>query len=196
MLSIEAVTLNGKDGKVTTTGNLKEVMKESITVAEMLIKSRSNQFGIDYEELKTKQIHVHVPEGAIPKDGPSAGAAMVTAIISALSEIPVHADVAMTGEVNLRGKVTAIGGVKEKLLGAMRGGIKTVKIPEENEKDLADVPDKIKKGLKIIPVKTIEEVFAHALSRQPEPIDGDSVKELGEISSKTAENKAEDVIRH
>ncbi|MAM34299.1 MAG: endopeptidase La [Micavibrio sp.] len=196
MLSIEAVTLNGKDGKVTTTGNLKEVMKESITVAEMLIKSRSNQFGIDYEELKTKQIHVHVPEGAIPKDGPSAGAAMVTAIISALSEIPVHADVAMTGEVNLRGKVTAIGGVKEKLLGAMRGGIKTVLIPEENEKDLADVPDKIKKGLKIIPVKTIEEVFAHALSRQPEPIDGDSVKEIGEISSKTAENKAEDVIRH
>jgi len=120
----------------------------------------------------------------------------VTAIISALSEIPVHADVAMTGEVNLRGKVTAIGGVKEKLLGAMRGGIKTVLIPEENEKDLADVPDKIKKGLKIIPVKTIEEVFAHALSRQPEPLNGDSVKEIGEISSKTAENKAEDVIRH
>lgn len=196
LLSIEAVTMQGKDAKVTTTGNLKEVMKESITVAEMLIKSRAHQFGLDYEKLKEQQIHVHVPEGAIPKDGPSAGAAMVTAIISALTDIPVHKTVAMTGEVNLRGHVTAIGGLKEKLLGALRGGIKTVLIPEDNEKDLAEVPDKVKKGLKIIPVSTIEEVLAQALLDIPKPKDDDSVKEIDKISSKTAENKAEDVIRH
>ncbi len=196
LLSIEAVTMQGKDAKVTTTGNLKEVMKESITVAEMLIKSRSHQFGLHYDELKMKQIHVHVPEGAIPKDGPSAGAAMVTAIISALTDIPVHKTVAMTGEVNLRGHVTAIGGLKEKLLGALRGGIKTVLIPKENEKDLADVPDKVKKGLRIIPVSTIEEVLAQALLHLPEAIDPDSVKEIEEIASKTAENKGEELIRH
>ncbi len=196
LLSIEAVAMRGKDAKVTTTGNLKEVMKESITVAEMLIKSRSSQFGLHYEDLKKQQIHVHVPEGAIPKDGPSAGAAMVTAIISALTEIPVHKTVAMTGEVNLRGHVTAIGGLKEKLLGALRGGIKTVLIPKDNEKDLADVPDNVKKGLKIIPVSTIEEVLAQALLDIPKPLDPDSVKEIDEISSKTAENKGEDVIRH
>ena len=121
---------------------------------------------------------------------------MVTAIISALTDIPVHKTVAMTGEVNLRGHVTAIGGLKEKLLGALRGGIKTVLIPEDNEKDLAEVPDKVKKGLKIIPVSTIEEVLAQALLDIPKPKDDDSVKEIDKISSKTAENKAEDVIRH
>ncbi len=196
ILSIEAVTMNGKDGKVTTTGNLKDVMKESITVAEMLIKSRAVQFGISFEELKEKSIHVHVPEGATPKDGPSAGAAMTTAIISALTDIEVHRDIAMTGEINLRGYVTAIGGLKEKLLAALRSGIKTVLIPKENEKDLADVPDKVKKNLEIIPVNTIEEVLMHALLRMPEPLSEEDSPKSEQIPSKTAENKGKDVIHH
>ncbi len=196
LLSIEAVNLPGKDGKVTTTGNLKDVMKESITVAEMLIRARAVQFGIDFEKLKERQIHVHVPEGAVPKDGPSAGAAMVTAILSSLTDIAIHKDVAMTGEVNLRGNVTAIGGVKEKLLGALRGGIKKVLIPEDNVKDLAEIPDKIKKELEIVSVKTIEEVLTHALVDVPKPLEGDSVNKMDEISSKTAENKEKNVIHH
>jgi ATP-dependent Lon protease len=193
LLSVEAVTMPGKDGKVSTTGNIKEVMKESITVAEMLIKSRAAQLGIDYSKLNERSIHVHVPEGATPKDGPSAGAAMVTAIVSALTEIDVRRDVAMTGEVNLRGYVTAIGGLKEKLLAALRGGIKTVLIPHENVKDLPEIPDKVKKGLEIIPVRTIEEVLNVALVRMPEPFLG---KETPEIPPKTAENKGDEVIRH
>ena len=193
LLSVEAVTMPGKDGKVSTTGNIKEVMKESITVAEMLIKSRAAQLGIDYSKLNERSIHVHVPEGATPKDGPSAGAAMVTAIVSALTEIDVRRDVAMTGEVNLRGYVTAIGGLKEKLLAALRGGIKTVLIPHENVKDLAEIPDKVKKGLEIIPVRTIEEVLNVALVRMPEPFLG---KETPEIPPKAAENKGDEVIRH
>jgi len=196
LLPIEAVTTPGKDGKVSTTGNIKDVMKESITVAEMLMKSRAAQFGIDYEDLKTKNIHVHVPEGAVPKDGPSAGAAMVTAIISTLSGIEVRRDLAMTGEVNLRGYVTAIGGVKEKFLGAIRGGIKTVLIPKDNEKDLADIPDNIKKALEIIPVNTIEEVLSHALIRLPEPISEKKDGKIDEIGGKSAENKEKDVIHH
>jgi ATP-dependent Lon protease len=196
LLSIEAVTMPGKDGKVSTTGNLKEVMKESITVAEMLIKSRAAQFGIDYERLKELNIHVHVPEGATPKDGPSAGAAMTTAIISSLTGIEIRKDIAMTGEINLRGYVTAIGGLKEKLLAAMRGGIKKVLIPIENEKDLVDIPDKVKKGLEIVPVNTIEEVLGHALIRLPEPISTEKSPKMDEISPDSAENKGETVIRH
>lgn len=170
LLSIEAVTMPGKDGKVSMTGNLKDVMKESITVAEMLIKSRAQKIGVDYERLKELNIHVHVPEGATPKDGPSAGAAMTTAIVSALTGIEVRRDVAMTGEVNLRGYVTEIGGLKEKLLAALRGGIKRVLIPEGNAKDLAEIPANVKKGLEIIPVSKIEDVFAYALTRVPEPL--------------------------
>lgn len=196
LLSIEAVTMPGKDGKVTTTGNLKDVMKESITVAEMLMKSRAAQFGIDYEALKEKNIHVHVPEGATPKDGPSAGTAMTTAIISALTGIEVKKDIAMTGEINLRGYVTAIGGLKEKLLAAMRGGITKVLIPQENEKDLADIPDKVKKGLEIVPVNSIEEVLSHALIRLPEPISEEKSPKIDEISQDSAENKEDSVIRH
>ncbi len=195
MLSIEAVTMPGKDGKVTTTGNLKEVMKESITVAEMLIKSRANRFGIDFEKLKETNVHVHVPEGATPKDGPSAGAAMTTAIISALTGIEVRKDIAMTGEINLRGYVTEIGGLKEKLLAAHRGGIRKVLIPKDNAKDLPDIPDKVKKGLTIVPVNTIEEVLTHALVRIPEPFEPVKDKIDG-ISPETAENKGTDVIRH
>ncbi|MBI1301938.1 MAG: endopeptidase La [Alphaproteobacteria bacterium] len=196
LLSIEAVTMPGKDGKVTTTGNLKDVMKESITVAEMLTKSRAAQYGFDYEELQQKQIHVHVPEGATPKDGPSAGAAMVTAIISSLSNIAIRRDIAMTGEVNLRGNVTAIGGLKEKILAAHRGGIKTVLIPQENEKDLEEIPKNVLKNLEIVPVRTIDEVLSHALLDMPKPLESIKNSELDKISAKTAENSEKNVIRH
>ena len=196
LLSIEAVTMPGKDGKVSTTGNLKDVMKESIVVAEMLTKSRAAQFGIDYEELKETSVHVHVPEGAIPKDGPSAGAAMTLAIISALTGIEVRRDIAMTGEINLRGYVTAIGGLKEKLLAAMRGGITKVLIPKDNEKDLVDIPDKVKKGMEIVPVSTIEEVLSHGLVRMPEPVDLENKGKIDPVSAKSAENKGEGVIHH
>ncbi|NCO03322.1 MAG: endopeptidase La [Alphaproteobacteria bacterium] len=196
LLSIEAVTMPGKDGKVTMTGNLKDVMKESIRVSEMLIKSRAAQFGIDYAALNEKALHVHVPEGATPKDGPSAGAAMTTALISALTGIEIRKDIAMTGEINLRGYVTAIGGLKEKLLAALRGGITKVLIPKDNEKDLADIPDKVKKNLEIVPVNTIEEVLVHALLKMPEPILTEKTAENAPISPETAENKGKDVIHH
>ncbi len=196
LLSVEAVSMPGKDGKVTTTGNIKEVMKESVTVAEMLIKSRAAQYGIDYETLKTMQIHVHVPEGATPKDGPSAGAAMVTAIVSALSGIEIRRDLAMTGEVNLRGNVTAIGGLKEKLLAALRGGITKVLIPADNEKDLAEIPANVIKGMEIVPVRTIDEVLTHALLDMPQPLSDENSDDLAKISSKSTENKGEGVIRH
>ena len=196
LLSIEAVTTPGKDGKVSTTGNLKDVMRESITVAEMLIKSRAYEYGIDYTELQKKSVHVHVPEGAVPKDGPSAGAAMVTAIVSALTDIDIRRDVAMTGEVNLRGYVTAIGGLKEKLLAALRGGIKTVLIPVDNEKDLADIPDNVKKALEIIPVANITQVLSHALIKIPTPISKEKQASSLLASQKTAENKDSDVIHH
>jgi ATP-dependent Lon protease len=196
LLSIEAVTMPGKDCKVSTTGNLKDVMKESITVAEMLTKSRAAAYGLDYESLKERQIHVHVPEGATPKDGPSAGAAMVTAIISALTGIPIRRDIAMTGEVNLRGNVTAIGGLKEKLLAALRGGINKVLIPQDNEKDLEDIPKNVLKNLEIVPVKTIDEVLSHALLDMPTPLKSDKSEEIDEIPAKSTENKGESVIRH
>ncbi|MGH1404896.1 MAG: endopeptidase La [Alphaproteobacteria bacterium] len=196
LLSIEAVSMPGKDGKVSTTGNLKDVMKESITVAEMLIKSRAAQYGIDYDALQKRQIHVHVPEGATPKDGPSAGAAMVTAIVSSLTGIEIHRDIAMTGEVNLRGNVTAIGGLKEKLLAALRGGITKALIPQENEKDLADLPKKLLKEIEVVPVRTIDEVLSHALLDMPTPLESIKSEELDGISSETAENKGESVIHH
>jgi len=196
LLSIEAVTMPGKDGKVSTTGNLKDVMKESITVAEMLIKSRAHEFGIHHDTLKDKSIHVHVPEGAVPKDGPSAGAAMVTAIVSSLTGIEVRRDIAMTGEVNLRGYVTAIGGLKEKLLAAMRGGITTVLIPEDNIKDLEDIPDNVKKAVEIIPVSGISQVLSHALIKKLEPISIENQKDKVNPSQKSAENKDSGVIHH
>ncbi|PCH99154.1 MAG: endopeptidase La [Alphaproteobacteria bacterium] len=196
LLPIEAVTMPGKDGKVSTTGNLKDVMKESITVAEMLIKSRANEFGINYKELKEKALHVHVPEGAVPKDGPSAGAAMVTAIVSSLTGIEIRRDIAMTGEVNLRGYVTAIGGLKEKLLAALRGGIAKVLIPADNEKDLADIPDNVKKALEIVPVSNITQVLSHALIKMPEPISFENQGDTQKSGSKPTENKDSGVIRH
>lgn len=196
LLSIEAVTMSGKDGKVTTTGNLKDVMKESIKVAEMLIKSRAESLGIDSEELKDKSIHVHVPEGATPKDGPSAGAAMVTAIVSALTDIEVRKDIALTGEINLRGYVTAIGGLKEKLLAALRSGTKKVLIPKDNEKDLVDIPKRVKKDIEIVPVNTIDEVLSHLLVRLPTPITEKEGGKSDDFSSKSQENREEGVIRH
>ncbi|HRC27063.1 MAG TPA: AAA family ATPase, partial [Alphaproteobacteria bacterium] len=197
LLSIEAVTLPGKDGKVTTTGNLKDVMKESITVAEMLVKSRAASFGIGRKRLMGSNIHVHVPEGATPKDGPSAGAAMTTAIVSALTGIPVRRDIAMTGEINLRGHVTAIGGLKEKLLAALRGGIVKVMIPKENEKDLPEIPASVKKGLEILPVSTIDEVLEQALTLRLTPIEEDEDAPIDTAGAPNgAESMDDEVIRH
>ena len=198
LLPIEAVTMPGKDGKVTYTGNLQDVMKESIVVAEMLIKSRAHIYGIDHEELTKKSIHVHVPEGAVPKDGPSAGAAMVTAIVSALTGIPIRRDIAMTGEVNLRGRVTAIGGLKEKLLSALRAGITQAIIPEENVKDLVDLPPQIKKKMKISPVGKIDEVLMIALEKSPQPIDLSTNIDKATTVDKpeAAENISSSVITH
>lgn len=170
ILTIEAVKMPGK-GKMTPTGNLKDVMKESVSAASSYVKSRSVEFGIEPPVFDKTDIHIHVPEGATPKDGPSAGVAMATAIVSVLTGVPVHKDIAMTGEISLRGRVLAIGGLKEKLLAALRAGVKTVLIPEENEKDLAEIPDNVKKGLKIIPVSTVDEVLAHALTKKLTPIE-------------------------
>jgi ATP-dependent Lon protease len=170
LLSIEAVTVPGK-GRVTATGKLGDVMKESVQAAESYVKSRSYAFGISPNIFERKDIHVHVPEGATPKDGPSAGVAMVTSIVSVLSGIPVRRDIAMTGEITLRGRVLPIGGLKEKLLAALRGGLKTALIPKENEKDLAEIPDNVKRGLTIIPVGTVDELLLHALTKKLVPIE-------------------------
>jgi ATP-dependent Lon protease len=169
LLTIEAVTLPGK-GRVTATGKLGDVMKESVQAAESFVKSRSYAFGIRPPVFEKRDIHVHVPEGATPKDGPSAGVAMVTSIVSVLTGIPVKSDIAMTGEITLRGRVLPIGGVKEKLLAALRGGLKTVLIPAENEKDLAEIPDNVKKGLKIIAVRTVDELLGYALATPLAPL--------------------------
>jgi len=177
LLSIEAVTVPGK-GKVITTGKLGDVMKESIQASESYVKSRSYDFGIRPKVFEKKDMHVHVPEGATPKDGPSAGVAMITAIVSVLTHIPVRRDLAMTGEISLRGRVLPIGGLKEKLLAALRGQIKTVLIPEENVKDLAEIPDNVKKGLEIIPVTTVDEVLKHALTKELTPIEWDESAEV------------------
>ena len=170
LLTIEGVMMPGK-GKMTVTGNLKDVMKESISAAASYVRSRALDYGVKPPLFEKRDIHVHVPEGATPKDGPSAGTAMGTAIISVLTGIPVRRDIAMTGEVTLRGRVLPIGGLKEKLLAALRGGIKTVLIPEENAKDLADIPDNVKNGLEIIPVSRMGEVLKHALLEQPVPVE-------------------------
>ena len=169
LLTIEAALMPGK-GAITTTGSLGDVMKESVAAARTVVRSRARRLGIADEVFEKKDMHIHVPDGATPKDGPSAGAAMTTAIVSALTGIPVRADVAMTGEITLRGEVTAIGGLKEKLLAALRGGIKTVLIPEENAKDLQEIPENVKNGLEIVPVKWIDKVLEVALVRQPTPL--------------------------
>ncbi|ABF63508.1 endopeptidase La [Ruegeria sp. TM1040] len=176
LLSIEALRLPGK-GRMKTTGKLGDVMKESIEAASSYVRSVSPRLGIKPPRFDKWDIHVHVPEGATPKDGPSAGLAMVTSIVSVLTGIPVRKDIAMTGEVTLRGNALAIGGLKEKLLAALRGGIKTVLIPKENEKDLPEIPDNVKEGLEIIPVDHVSEVLKHALVSQPEAIEWDEEAE-------------------
>src|SRR5437868_5701567 len=189
LLTIEAVTVPGK-GKVTATGKLGDVMKESVQAAESYVKSRSIAFGIIPTLFDRKDIHVHVPEGATPKDGPSAGVAMVTSIVSVLTGIPVRRDIAMTGEITLRGRVLPIGGLKEKLLAALRGGLKTVLIPAENEKDLAEIPDNVKRGLKIIPVKTADEVLAHALTKPLTPIEWEEEPVEAPVIPATSEERS------
>jgi ATP-dependent Lon protease len=173
LLTIEAAMVPGK-GVITRTGSLGDVMKESVEAARTVVRSRSHRLGIKDEFFEKKDIHIHVPDGATPKDGPSAGAAMTTAFVSAMTGIPVRCGVAMTGEITLRGEVTAIGGLKEKLLAALRGGIKTVLIPEDNAKDLQEIPENVKNGLEIVPVRWIDKVLEIALERMPTALPEDA----------------------
>jgi ATP-dependent Lon protease len=188
LLQIEALRLPGK-GRMKTTGKLGDVMKESIDAASSYVRSISPEIGFKPPRFETIDIHVHVPEGATPKDGPSAGVAMVTSIVSVLTGIPVRKDIAMTGEVTLRGNVLPIGGLKEKLLAALRGGIKTVLIPDENAKDLTEIPENVKAGLEIIPVSHVKEVLARALIRKPEPIIWDEEAEAAAAQAALAEKR-------
>ncbi|HRK57396.1 MAG TPA: endopeptidase La, partial [Burkholderiaceae bacterium] len=191
LLTIEATVVPGK-GKIIRTGSLGDVMKESVEAARTVVRSRAKRLGITDETFEKVDLHVHLPEGATPKDGPSAGIAMTTAFVSALTQIPVRPDVAMTGEITLRGEVLAIGGLKEKLLAAHRGAIKTVLIPEENVKDLAEIPDNVKNRLEIVPVKWIDKVLEIALERLPVPL-GDEVS--APLAVKGAPPQA-DVLKH
>jgi ATP-dependent Lon protease len=195
LLHIEALRLPGK-GRMKTTGKLGDVMKESIDAASSYVRSISPQIGVKPPVFDKIDIHVHVPEGATPKDGPSAGLAMVTSIVSVLTGIPVRKDIAMTGEVTLRGNALAIGGLKEKLLAALRGGIKTVFIPQENAKDLADIPDNVKQGLDIIPVTHVSEVLKQALTQQPTPIDWDQDAEDAAAAALAKEHADANVAKH
>ncbi|MEM6311567.1 MAG: S16 family serine protease, partial [Pseudomonadota bacterium] len=176
LLNIEALRLPGK-GRMKTTGKLGDVMKESIDAASSYVRSIAPEIGVKPPKFDALDIHVHVPDGATPKDGPSAGLAMVTSIVSVLTGIPVRKDIAMTGEVSLRGNAMPIGGLKEKLLAALRGGITTVLIPQDNAKDLPEIPDNVKEGLTIIPVKHVSEVLERALVRKPEAIEWDEAAE-------------------
>jgi len=193
ILSIEAVTVPGK-GKVTATGKLGDVMKESVQAAESYVKSRAAEFGIKPTIFERKDIHVHVPEGATPKDGPSAGIAMVTSIVSVLTGNPIRRELAMTGEITLRGRVLPIGGLKEKLLAALRAGIKTVLIPSENEKDLAEIPDNVKKGLTIVPVKNVDDVMKLALVKPLTPIEWIESTEVDKVATTASEERG--VVTH
>ncbi len=197
LLTIEAAAMPGK-GVITRTGSLGDVMKESVEAARTVVRSRARMLGIKDEAFEKRDIHIHVPDGATPKDGPSAGAAMTTAFVSALTGIPVRGDVAMTGEITLRGEVTAIGGLKEKLLAALRGGIKTVLIPEENMKDLQEIPDNVKSGLEIVPVKWIDKVLEVALERKPVPLsDEDAAVVVASAAEKSVVGAANaDPLKH
>ena len=196
LLTIEGVMMPGK-GKMTVTGNLRDVMKESISAAASYVRSRAVDFGVEPPVFDRRDIHVHVPEGATPKDGPSAGVAMATAIVSIMTGIPVRRDIAMTGEITLRGRVLPIGGLKEKLLAALRGGLKKVLIPEENAKDLAEIPDAVKNGLEIVPVARMEEVLMHALVSQPTPISWEEpATDVSKRSGSLGEDEASGVRAH
>jgi ATP-dependent Lon protease len=198
LLTIESVAVPGK-GKTTFTGKLGDVMQESIKAAMTVVRRRQARLGIKPGFHEKLDIHIHVPEGATPKDGPSAGIAMTTALVSVLTDIPVRADVAMTGEITLRGEVLPIGGLKEKLLAAHRGGIKTVIIPEENVKDLAEIPDNVKNRLEIVPVKWIDRVLEVALARAPEPLpEEEAVAAPTEATNppEPAADAAAEVVKH
>ncbi|MGH6854501.1 MAG: endopeptidase La [Aestuariivirga sp.] len=188
ILTIEALMMPGK-GKMTVTGNLRDVMKESISAASSYVRSRATSIGVKPPVFDKRDIHVHVPEGATPKDGPSAGVAMVTAIVSVMTGIPVRHEVAMTGEITLRGRILPIGGLKEKLLAALRAGVKKVMIPEENAKDLAEIPDNVKSGMEIVPVARMDDVLKHALVRMPEPIVWDEEAEEAAAAARAAAEK-------
>jgi ATP-dependent Lon protease len=194
LLTIEAVTMPGK-GKTITTGKLGEVMQESIQAALTVVRNRSSKLGVAEDFYQKNDIHIHLPEGATPKDGPSAGIGICTAMVSMLTGIPVRADVAMTGEITLRGEVLVIGGLKEKLLAAHRGGIKTVLIPEENVKDLVEIPDNIKNKLEIVPVKWVDQVLELALERKPEPRKGADDK-VGPIPPVADDQGSSTVVTH
>jgi ATP-dependent Lon protease len=196
LLTIEAAVMPGK-GVISRTGSLGDVMKESVEAARTVVRSRSRRLGIKDELFEKRDIHIHVPDGATPKDGPSAGAAMATAFVSALTGIAVKADVAMTGEITLRGEVTGIGGLKEKLLAAHRGGIKTVLIPEENVKDLQDIPENVKNQLEIVPVKWFDQVLAVALESMPVALPDEEPAKVEEKPAVAAEPAAAgDLLKH
>jgi ATP-dependent Lon protease len=195
LLTLESVMLPGK-GKMNITGKLGDVMQESIQAAASFVRSRAIDFGIKPPLFEKKDIHIHVPEGATPKDGPSAGVGMATSIVSVLTQNPVRKDVAMTGEITLRGRVLPIGGLKEKLLAAHRGGIKTVLIPKENEKDLEEIPDNVKRGLEILPVSTVDEVLATALVNPLVPIEWDEEEEAKKVASKDESSDRDGVVTH
>lgn len=195
LLTIEAAVMPGK-GNIIRTGSLGDVMKESVEAARSVVRSRARRLGIKDEMFEKRDIHIHVPDGATPKDGPSAGIAMTTAFVSALSGIPVRADVAMTGEITLRGEVTAIGGLKEKLLAALRGGTKTVLIPEENVKDLQDIPENAKNSLEIVPVKWIDQVLEIALEKMPEALPEDEAVKADAPKSEVSSTSATDTLPH
>ena len=195
LLSIEAVTLPGK-GKMTITGKLGDVMQESVQAAASYVRSRSIDFGVKPPRFEKTDIHIHVPEAATPKDGPSAGVAMITAIVSVLTQNPVRKDVAMTGEITLRGRVLPIGGLKEKLLAALRGGIKTVLIPQENEKDLAEIPDNVKRGLDVIAVQVVDEVLAHALVNPLVPIEWSEDEIADGVTAESPDEGRDNVVAH
>ena len=193
LLTIESVMLPGK-GKIIRTGKLGDVMLESVQAAESYVKSRAPSFGIKPSLFEKTDIHVHVPEGATPKDGPSAGVAMVTSIVSILTSIPIRRDIAMTGEITLRGRILPIGGLKEKLLAALRGGIKTVLIPQENEKDLADIPDNVKKGMKIIPAAHVDDVLKEALVQPLKPIEWNP--EIDSVGTSSSDDSRGEITTH
>jgi ATP-dependent Lon protease len=194
LLTIEAAVMPGK-GNTIRTGSLGDVMKESVEAARSVVRSRARRLGIRDDVFDKTDIHVHMPEGATPKDGPSAGIAITTALVSALTGIAVRPDVAMTGEITLRGDVLAIGGLKEKLLAALRGGIKTVLIPEENVKDLADIPENVKNRLELIPVKWIDRVLEVALQQPPQPLSDDDNRPAADSSAPATVGRGE-IVKH
>jgi len=195
LLTIEAVMLPGK-GKMTITGKLGEVMQESVQAAASYVRSKALDIGVKPPMFEKRDIHVHVPEGATPKDGPSAGVAMAVTIVSVLTGIPVRKDVAMTGEITLRGRILPIGGLKGKLLAALRGGVKKVLIPIDNEKDLAEIPNNVKKGLEIIPVSTVDEALKKALSSVPEPIEWEEDEDADNVPTEKSHDTRDGVTAH